>query len=100
MTKEADLQRVDLKPASRRLAQLVTPIGPDEPTRVPMSAIHPTGKPLGLRDQAHVVRPPGFEPGTCGLRVHCSAIELEARSYCRRSPGGAGAGPAVAKERG
>jgi len=26
-----------------------------------------------------VVRPPGFEPGTCGLRVRCSAIELEAR---------------------
>jgi hypothetical protein len=24
------------------------------------------------------VRPPGFEPGTCGLRVRCSAIELEA----------------------
>jgi hypothetical protein len=37
------------------------------------------------------VRPPGFEPGTCGLRVRCSAIELEAR---RRSvghlPGGSG----------
>jgi hypothetical protein len=30
------------------------------------------------------VRPPGFEPGTCGLRVRCSAIELEAR---RRSVG-------------
>jgi hypothetical protein len=27
-----------------------------------------------------VVRPPGFEPGTCGLRVRCSAVELEARS--------------------
>jgi hypothetical protein len=26
------------------------------------------------------VRPPGFEPGTCGLRVRCSAIELEART--------------------
>jgi hypothetical protein len=26
-----------------------------------------------------LVRPPGFEPGTCGLRVRCSAIELEAR---------------------
>ena len=24
------------------------------------------------------VRPPGFEPGTCGLRVRCSAVELEA----------------------
>jgi hypothetical protein len=24
------------------------------------------------------VRPSGFEPETCGLRVHCSAIELEA----------------------
>ena len=29
--------------------------------------------------QPQVVRPPGFEPGTCGLRVRCSAIELEAR---------------------
>ena len=27
-----------------------------------------------------VVRPPGFEPGTCGLRVRCSAVELEARA--------------------
>ena len=26
-----------------------------------------------------VVRPSGFEPETCGLRVHCSAVELEAR---------------------
>jgi hypothetical protein len=25
------------------------------------------------------VRPSGFEPETCGLRVRCSAIELEAR---------------------
>ena len=27
---------------------------------------------------ADLVRPPGFEPGTCGLRVRCSAVELEA----------------------
>jgi hypothetical protein len=27
-----------------------------------------------------VVRPLGFEPRTCGLRVRCSAIELEARA--------------------
>ena len=26
-----------------------------------------------------VVRPSGFEPETCGLRVRCSAVELEAR---------------------
>src|SRR2546423_12700980 len=26
-----------------------------------------------------MVRPLGFEPRTCGLRVRCSAIELEAR---------------------
>ena len=25
------------------------------------------------------VRPSGFEPETCGLRVRCSAVELEAR---------------------
>ena len=25
------------------------------------------------------VRPLGFEPRTCGLRVRCSAVELEAR---------------------
>ena len=30
-------------------------------------------------DNIHVVRPLGFEPRTCGLRVRCSAIELEAR---------------------
>ena len=28
---------------------------------------------------AFVVRPLGFEPRTCGLRVRCSAIELEAQ---------------------
>ena len=28
---------------------------------------------------SEVVRPLGFEPRTCGLRVRCSAIELEAR---------------------
>jgi len=28
----------------------------------------------------HLVRPLGFEPRTNGLRVHCSAIELEARA--------------------
>ena len=27
----------------------------------------------------HVVRPGGFEPPTCGLRVRCSAVELEAQ---------------------
>ena len=26
-----------------------------------------------------LVRPLGFEPRTCGLRVRCSAVELEAR---------------------
>jgi hypothetical protein len=30
------------------------------------------------------VRPSGFEPETCGLRVRCSAVELEARDECRR----------------
>ncbi len=29
---------------------------------------------------SELVRPLGFEPRTCGLRVRCSAIELEARS--------------------
>ena len=28
---------------------------------------------------ADSVRPSGFEPETCGLRVRCSAVELEAR---------------------
>ena len=27
-----------------------------------------------------LVRPSGFEPETCGLRVRCSAVELEARN--------------------
>ena len=37
---------------------------------------------------ASVVRPPGFEPGTCGLRVRCSAVELEARSGWSPYPAG------------
>ncbi len=43
--------------------------------------------------RSFVVRPPGFEPGTNGLRVHCSAVELEAlvrpgsvRAAWRRTP--------------
>jgi hypothetical protein len=28
-----------------------------------------------------LVRPLGFEPRTCGLRVRCSAVELEARGH-------------------
>ena len=36
-----------------------------------------------------LVRPSGFEPETCGLRVRCSAVELEARSdFSPRSSGG------------
>jgi hypothetical protein len=34
----------------------------------------------GLRGLGHPVRPLGFEPRTCGLRVRCSAVELEARA--------------------
>src|SRR5205085_3619918 len=33
---------------------------------------------------ARKVRPLGFEPRTCGLRVRCSAVELEARCGLRR----------------
>ena len=29
------------------------------------------------------MRPLGLEPRTCGLRVRCSAIELEAQNACR-----------------
>ncbi len=32
------------------------------------------------------MRPLGFEPRTCGLRVRCSAVELEARVLQRYSP--------------
>jgi hypothetical protein len=32
-----------------------------------------------------VVTPPGFEPGTNGLKVHCSAVELEGRAESGRS---------------
>jgi hypothetical protein len=39
----------------------------------------------------YVVRPPGFEPGTCGLRVRCSAVELEARADLQPYPDGGGA---------
>ena len=31
-----------------------------------------------LRIISGLVRPLGFEPRTCGLRVRCSAVELEA----------------------
>jgi hypothetical protein len=34
----------------------------------------------------NVVRPLGFEPRTCGLRVRCSAIELEALGCCNLPP--------------
>jgi hypothetical protein len=30
-------------------------------------------------DLVFLVRPSGFEPETCGLRVRCSAVELEAQ---------------------
>ena len=36
---------------------------------------------------SELVRPPGFEPGTCGLRVRCSAVELEAPNDNRTAPG-------------
>ncbi len=44
-----------------------------------------------------MVRPLGFEPRTCGLRVRCSAIELEAQLFdlapgsisLLKAPGGA-----------
>lgn len=38
--------------------------------------------------ERRVVRPGGFEPPTCGLRVHCSAIELEAPDDSSRPPWG------------
>ena len=38
------------------------------------------GPSLAGKSAGQVVRPPGFEPGTCGLRVRCSAVELEARA--------------------
>jgi hypothetical protein len=38
-------------------------------------------RPVG--EQVFMVRPLGFEPRTCGLRVRCSAIELEARGMGR-----------------
>jgi hypothetical protein len=31
------------------------------------------------------VTPPGFEPGTNGLKVHCSAVELEGRAALPRA---------------
>ncbi len=33
---------------------------------------------LDAKTSIYLVRPLGFEPRTCGLRVRCSAIELEA----------------------
>ena len=38
----------------------------------------PTRPYLTQRYVVVVVRPLGFEPRTCGLRVRCSAVELEA----------------------
>ncbi len=40
--------------------------------------------------RSDLVRPPGFEPGTCGLRVRCSAVELEAPAHNRTAPGRSG----------
>ena len=39
--------------------------------------------PSSSRRRCFVVRPLGVEPRTCGLRVRCSAIELEAQNGCR-----------------
>jgi hypothetical protein len=46
----------------------------------------------GGKPQVTGVRPPGFEPGTCGLRVRCSAVELEARLEVQPYPAQAAPG--------
>jgi hypothetical protein len=82
-----------------RLGQLVGLEALDAlgPTGVDLSLALPQierrlGNPELLRERAHLlnrtscapgscaqfVRPRGFEPRTCGLRVRCSAVELEA----------------------
>jgi len=80
-TKERDRQ------IAERLAPLVDlpaiePV-PDQPSDSsrPLASVSEIGKakctrkPTVTRD---LVRPSGFEPETCGLRVRCSAVELEA----------------------
>ena len=58
--------------------------------------IHGSSRPGTGRDvdriRRRAVRPLGFEPRTCGLRVRCSAVELEARGTAiyGSSPGGTG----------
>jgi integrase len=53
-----------------------------EPLAATLAAIEPS-KELGPIEKQPLirsfVRPSGFEPETCGLRVRCSAVELEAR---------------------
>ncbi len=80
-------------PGTERVQQLGPSVGTwrDGPTawRTPTSS---RGSATQSR-RSFVVRPPGFEPGTNGLRVHCSAVELEAlvrpgsvRAAWRRTP--------------
>jgi hypothetical protein len=54
-----------------------------EPLAGSVAANEVTENPYRIEKQPLIrgfVRPSGFEPETCGLRVRCSAIELEARS--------------------
>ena len=43
-----------------------------------------------MAESERLVRPSGFEPETCGLRVRCSAVELEARNDISNSSDSAG----------
>ena len=59
---------------------------------VPRTKMAP-GRCCALHRSRSSVRPLGFEPRTCGLRVRCSAVELEARVLKASSVAGMCGGP-------
>src|SRR5262245_12720443 len=64
-----------LRTCGQNVANLTTAAKPTRPSRLAQ------GSDLGFL----WVGPPGFEPGTYGLKVRSSAIELEARANDHRS---------------
>lgn len=54
--------------------------------RSPLWLPRHTGSRVDLRDATRrsAVSPPGFEPGTKGLKVPCSSVELRARKFHSR----------------
>src|SRR5579871_6092257 len=69
---------------TRRIAVPAPGSAPSGPSPLaPGPPSHAIALPAGP-SQANEVRPRGFEPRTCGLRVRCSAVELEAHLSVRQ----------------